>query len=80
MSHLHVEVVYRMDPHGNPIPLQFVWEGRLHNINDIGREWQEDNERHMLVRVSNGQVYELIHNPISLEWFIKLFPQPPQAA
>ena len=78
MSHPHVEVVYRLDSRGKPHPLQFYWDGRLHEIEDIGREWEEELEWHMLVRAANERVCELIYNPVLHEWFMKTLPQPPQ--
>ena len=55
-----VEAVLASD--GWPQPLTLRWQGETLTVTEIGRRWQADNGLHVLVRVTDGRVFELHTN------------------
>jgi len=42
-------------------PLAFSWRGKRYHVASIGRQWEQDGERHFLVMTPDEQVYELAY-------------------
>lgn len=58
-----VEVTVRIDDRGMPIPVSMIYQGSFYRVDEIGREWSDDEGRHLLAHTSPGdQVFELIHS------------------
>lgn len=68
-----VEATYT--PDGWPIPASVRWRGVTLRVIDVGRRWRADDGIHVLVRVTDGRVFEL-HTNGSL-WRAALIAQPP---
>jgi hypothetical protein len=62
---IEVEVVFRSD---RLEPRAFRYRGRLLQVLDLGRHWQQDDEIHWLVRTSDRRVFELIHQRSEGYW------------
>lgn len=71
-----IEVAYHYDDHGTPVPTGFTWQGRTYRIIDLGRQWDESGDHHILCMVPGEQVYELIFHPVEACW--SLGHRPPQ--
>lgn len=41
-----------------------------------GRQWRDENGRHLLVMLPTGQVYELLLRPHTLTWEVQPIPAP----
>ncbi len=73
-----VEVAFRYDEAGRPLPTAFTWQGRIQNIREVGRQWQEGERLHFLCMAEGSQVYELVFARDEGLWY--LGHRPPQAA
>lgn len=57
-----IEVTTRVDVSGKLIPISFIYQGLFLRVDEIGREWEDTEGRHVLVMVTpGGNVYELVH-------------------
>ncbi len=65
-----IEVTARFDDQGIITPLHFTWKGGIYRVESTGRHWQDERGMHILVMVSNGQIYELIFEVGEGRWFI----------
>lgn len=60
-----------MDEQGHIHPQQMVLHGRSVTIVSVGRQWQSDSGRHVLVETADGARYELLLSRVELLWRIK---------
>jgi hypothetical protein len=65
-----IEVTAHFDDQGVITPLHFTWKGGKYRVESTGRRWQDDNSQHMLVMVTNGQIYELTFESHAGRWYI----------
>jgi len=68
-----VEVRFKAD--GAIRPLAFSWQGKRNQVASIGRQWEQDGERHFLVMTPDEQVYELAYLPKEECWRLCRRPQ-----
>lgn len=66
-----IAITVRFDPQGDPTPLNFVWEGKLYQVDSTGRCWQDQAGKHVLVMVPGGSVFELLFDTAEARWFLK---------
>ena len=52
-------------------PDSFLWQGELHRVQGIEKEWQEPGERHFRVRTEGNKLFELCYNESKDEWLLK---------
>ena len=55
-----VEASFR--PNGLPRPTYLTWKDQKLTVVDYGRHWQDDDGWHLLIRVADGTVFELLYN------------------
>jgi hypothetical protein len=55
-----VEATFR--PNGLPRPTCLIWKGQMLAVDDFGRNWQAEDGWHLLIRVANGSVFELLYS------------------
>jgi hypothetical protein len=53
------EVIARWTSDGRIVPQGFTWQGRVYQVDSVGRSWQDEQGDHMLVMVPGGQVFQL---------------------
>ena len=75
-----VSVVAAMDDEGQLNPQRVTWQARKYRITSVGRQWDEDDGRHVLVEVTNGTRFELLLRREDFVWRIKRIWQAPMAA
>jgi hypothetical protein len=67
-----VDVELRILSDGRILPSSFTWRERRVAVSDVGRTWQEHSvagiRTNYLVGSSNGDVYELQHDPALGKW------------
>jgi len=68
-----IEVTTRFDLQGNVIPLSFTWQEREYKVISVGRDWQDETTRHILVMVPGDQVYELVFSALEMRWYMERF-------
>jgi nicotinamide-nucleotide amidase len=62
-----VRVVTRSS--NDDLPASFTWQGRMYNITDYGRRWNDVKGQHILVMTDDGQTFDLIQTSDS-GWLI----------
>jgi hypothetical protein len=70
-----VEVETRTDEAGETTPVRFKWNGRWYTIDSVGRRWQDERGRHVLVMVPGGQTFELLFTITEGRWYLGLIGQ-----
>lgn len=76
MTPCEVEATFTAD--GQARPRQIVWDNTALNIVETGRRWQDGAGQHILARVQDGRVFELLYN--GANWFATLINNPPHFA
>lgn len=56
------EVEANFRPNGLPRPTCLMWKGQERIVIDYGRHWQNEDGWHLLIRVADGNVFELLYN------------------
>ena len=51
-------------------PNSFVWEGALHRVQEVEKEWQEPGKKHFRVRTNDNKRFELCYNESKDEWLL----------
>ena len=78
-----IAVEVRLKADGTIRPLAFSWRGKRYRVTSIGRQWEQDGERHFLVMTAGEQVYELAYRQKEGDWRLRRRPQdfrPPRRA
>jgi hypothetical protein len=70
-----VTVEARFEPDGVIIPLAFIWRDHRHQISDLGRQWETEDERHFLVMIPSREVYELAFLLPESSWRLRRTPE-----
>lgn len=63
MTECEVQAVF--DSQGQARPISLVWGGQTLLVVDVGRRWLDDWGQHLLARVQDGRVFELVYNAVS---------------
>jgi hypothetical protein len=77
MSLQRIEVLCRPGQQGKPVPLRFTFQQRTFEVEDIGRQWPDENEQqHMLVMTTGQQVFELVLARDGVQWYLNTIHLP----
>ena len=68
-----VEATFSSD--GTPRPQKVFWDEAWLPVEDTGRRWASDAGRHVLTRVSDGRVFELVYD--GMRWQGQIVSAPP---
>lgn len=63
-------------PDGRVRPRAFTWQGRKQFVADIGRQWIEGQERHVLVMTDAHETFELCVTMPAMMWRVKAVGRP----
>ena len=74
MSFREVHVQATFTPDGTPRPHNLRCEGQTLRVLDVGRRWDAGDGQHLLVRVTDGRVFELRTD--SVRWWAALRTSP----
>lgn len=66
-----VAVTARFDVNGKIIPQSFSWKNKNYKVASVGRSWENETGRHILVMTPGDRVFELIFVPVSNLWFLR---------
>jgi hypothetical protein len=69
-----IEVEAKFTADGSIKPQAFRWEGRLHPIAAVGRQWMQDGERRFLVMTPDERVFELAYLVEAAAWRLRRTP------
>ena len=56
---------------GQTRPTQLTWRGQKVSLVAVGRQWESESGRHVLVEASNGARFELQLSRSDLVWYLK---------
>jgi hypothetical protein len=68
-----IAVEARFEPDGSIQPGALVWHGHRIDVQSVGRQWDEDDGRHILV-LSAGKQAELVYRPADAAWNLRRSP------
>ncbi len=66
-----VRVVAAMDDEGRITPQKMTWQERRYPLVAVGRQWDEDDGRHVLVESAAGARFELLLSRRDFVWRVK---------
>lgn len=72
-----INVTAKFTDKGNIILLRLDMPGQILKVESTGREWEEEDGRHMLAMVEGNRVYHLLFSPQKMMWFIVPRPDIP---
>lgn len=61
-----VEVSF--DEQGRPRVRRFSWEGKMLPVTSVGRNWMDEDGRHLLVMAAGERIFELLLERSELRW------------
>jgi hypothetical protein len=64
-------VTAAIDQQGQTTPKAFTWQGKSYTLTAVGRQWDTDEGRHILVESANGDCFELQLSRADLVWRLK---------
>jgi hypothetical protein len=70
---ISVEARFRLD--GTIQPLAFLWQEKRYPVAALGRQWEQDQEKHFLVMTPNNKVYEISYSPGEGAWRLRRRPE-----
>ena len=70
----------RFDADGAVRVRRFTWKGTHLDVSDVGRQWVDEDGRHVLVMVGGRRTFELDLRRDSLIWWIVRAPEDVTAA
>jgi len=65
-----VEVAARFGLDGKIVPLNFSWREKSYKITSVGRSWEDEAGRHILVMTPGDRIFELVFTPAESRWYI----------
>lgn len=63
-----ISVTGTTDTLGEVHPRQFDWRNQQYPIVSVGRQWETEEGRHILVEIANGDRFELQLDRAELRW------------
>lgn len=66
-----ITVTASIDPNGQTIPQGLNWQGKNHTLTSVGRQWEADDGRHVLVEAANGDRFEIQLSREDLVWYMR---------
>jgi hypothetical protein len=66
-----VEVTARFDLDGKIQPLDFSWRQKSYKVAAVGRSWEDEAGRHVLVMTPGDRIFELIFTPVENRWYLR---------
>ncbi len=66
-----ITVTALIDQNGQTTPKSLSWQGNGYILTAIGRQWEEEDGRHILVEAGNGDRFEILLSRKDLVWRLK---------
>ena len=66
-----ITVTASIDHQGKISPKDLLWRHKLYTIINVGRQWQADDGRYVLVEVANGDRFEIQLSQTDLLWHLR---------
>ena len=65
-----IEITTKFKKDGSLIPIEFLIENQSIQILDVGRQWETEDGKHLLVKDFQDQVYHLFFQLQDLSWYL----------
>jgi len=66
-----ITVTASIDRDGQTNPKSFSWQGQNYVLISVGRQWEADDGRHVLVEAANGDRFEIQLSREDLVWYLR---------
>lgn len=66
-----ITVTAIINPNGETVPTTLRWKERDYTLTAIGRQWESDEGRHILVETAGGERFEIQLSRTDLLWRLK---------
>jgi hypothetical protein len=66
-----IKVTGSMDERGQATLQSFTWRGQRHTVVGIGRQWDDEAGRHLLVETADGAHLEVQLQREDLIWYVR---------
>jgi hypothetical protein len=67
-----IDVTAEFDSQGRVTPLSFKWRDHLYTVTSTGRQWESEDERHVLVMTAGDRVFHLCFVRDKGCWYLNL--------
>jgi hypothetical protein len=67
MERIEITTRFRID--GSLVPVEFSTGEKTIKVLDVGRQWESDRGRHLLVMDHQGNTYHLLFQLSDLSWY-----------
>ena len=64
----------RFEDNGTVHPQRFTWNRAWLQVSDVGRQWEDESGRHVLVMTGRYQTFELLLDRETLVWRVVRAP------
>ena len=65
-----IDVTIRFMPDGRIFPREFSLDGEMIKVRDVGRGWESEDGRHLLVMDGSRRTYHLFFQLEDLGWYL----------
>jgi len=72
-----IEITAKFKRDGSLIPIEFLFEDQSIQILDVGRQWETEDGKHLLVMDFQNQTYHLFFQLQDLSWYLVRDIKPP---
>jgi hypothetical protein len=72
-----IEITTKFKRDGSLIPIEFIIDNKPIRILDVGRQWESDEGKHILVMDFQSQTYHLFFQFQDLSWYLVHDIKPP---
>jgi len=72
-----IEITAKFKRDGSLIPIEFFFEDQSIQILDVGRQWETEDGKHLLVMDFQDQTYHLFFQLQDLSWYLVRDIKPP---
>ena len=66
-----ISVTASINQSGQVTPTALTWQKNHYNIVTVGRQWDTENGRHILVETGGGDRFEILLARTDLRWYLK---------
>ena len=56
---------------GQVTPTKLIWQGKPHALTGVGRQWESEDGRHVLVEAASGDRFEILLSKQDLLWYVR---------
>jgi len=66
-----ISVTASMNQLGQTTPSKLIWQGNQYALTGVGRQWESEEGRHVLVEGTSGNRFEILLSKKDLLWYLR---------